>query len=117
VVPGAFINPDLTMGENIADLGGVSIAHDAYLASLGGKPAPALDGMSGDQRFFLAWAQVWRSKAREASLRNQVATDPHSPAMYRAFVPLLNVDGWYAAYGVKAGDKLYIAPEKRARLW
>jgi len=117
VVPGAFINPDLTMGENIADLGGVSVALDAYHASLGGKPAATVDGLTGDQRFFLAWAQVWRGKAREDALRNQVATDPHSPAQYRAFAPLRNVDGWYSAYSVQAGDKLFIAPEKRARLW
>ena len=117
VVPGAFINPDLTMGENIADLGGVSVAQEAYHASLGGNAAPVIDGLTGDQRFFMAWAQVWRAKAREASLRNQVATDPHSPAKYRAFVPLRNVDGWYAAFGIQSGDKLYIAPEKRARLW
>ena len=117
VVPGAFINPDLTMGENIADLAGVSVALDAYHASLGGKEAPVIDGLTGDQRFFLAYAQVWRAKAREASLRNQIATDPHSPAQYRSFAPLRNVDGWYTAFGVKNGDKLYIAPEKRARLW
>lgn len=117
VVPGAFINPDLTMGENIADLGGISIALDAYRTSLGGKDAPVLDGMSGEQRVLLAWAQVWRAKAREASLRNQVATDPHSPAQYRAFAPLRNVDTWYAAFNVQPGDKLYIAPDKRARLW
>ena len=117
VVPGAFINPDLTMGENIADLGGISIALDAYRASLGGKEAPSIDGLSGEQRVLLAWAQVWRAKAREASLRNQVATDPHSPAQYRAFAPLRNVDNWYAAFNVQPGDKLYIAPEKRARLW
>lgn len=117
VVPGAFINPDLTMGENIADLGGISIALDAYHASLGGKAAPVLDGLTGDQRVFLGWGQVWRAKAREAALRNQVATDPHSPAKYRAFAPLRNVDGWYTTFNVQPGDKLYIAPEKRARLW
>ncbi|MEQ1640330.1 MAG: M13-type metalloendopeptidase [Novosphingobium sp.] len=117
VVPGAFINPGLTMGENIADLGGVSIALDAYNASLGGRSAPVLDGLSGEQRLFLAWAQVWRAKAREAALRSQVATDPHSPAKYRSFAPLRNVDSWYGAFSVQAGDKLYIAPEKRARLW
>jgi putative endopeptidase len=117
VVPGAFINPDLTMGENIADLGGISIALDAYRASLGGTAAPVLDGLNGDQRVFLGWAQVWRAKAREASLRNQVATDPHSPAKYRAFAPLRNVDAWYSTFNVQAGEKLYIAPEKRARLW
>ena len=76
-----------------------------------------LDGMTGDQRLFLAWAQVWRAKAREAALRQQVATDPHSPAKYRSFAPLRNVDAWYSTFNVQAGDKLYIAPEKRARLW
>jgi putative endopeptidase len=117
VVPGAFINPDLTMGENIADLAGVSVALDAYHASLGGKTAATVDGLTGDQRFFMAWAQVWRAKAREDALRNQVATDPHSPAKYRSFVPLRNVQGWYNAFNVQPGDKLYIAPEKRAKLW
>ena len=117
VVPGAFINPDLTMGENIADLAGVSVALDAYHASLGGKTAATVDGLTGDQRFFMAWAQVWRAKAREEALRNQVATDPHSPAKYRSFVPLRNVQGWYNAFNVQPGDKLYIAPEKRAKLW
>lgn len=117
VVPGAFINPELTMGENIADFAGAAVALDAYHASLGGKPAPVIDGLTGDQRFFLAWAQVWRAKAREDALRNQVATDPHSPARYRAFAPLRNIGGWYAAFNVQPGDKLYIAPEKRAKLW
>lgn len=117
VVPGAFINPELTMGENIADFAGAAVALDAYHASLGGKPAPVIDGLTGDQRFFLAWAQVWRAKAREDALRNQVATDPHSPAKYRAFAPLRNIGGWYTAFNVQPGDKLYIAPEKRAKLW
>ncbi len=117
VVPGAFINPELTMGENIADFAGAAVALDAYHASLGGKPAPVIDGLTGDQRFFLAWAQVWRAKAREDALRNQVATDPHSPAKYRAFAPLRNITGWYTAFNVQPGDKLYIAPEKRAKLW
>ncbi len=117
VAPGAFINPDLTMGENIADFAGVAVALDAYHASLGGKAAPVIDGLTGDQRFFLAYAQVWRAKAREATLRQQVATDPHSPAQFRAFAPLRNIEGWYAAWGVKDGDKLYIAPDKRAKLW
>ena len=116
-VPGAFINPKLTMGENIADFAGVSVALDAYHASLGGKEAPVIDGLTGDQRFFLAYAQVWRTKAREDSVRRQLATDPHSPAMFRAFAPLRNVQGWYDAWGVKAGDKLYIAPEQRAKIW
>ncbi|MFM5947736.1 MAG: M13 family metallopeptidase [Novosphingobium sp.] len=115
--PGAFINPELTMGENIADFAGVQVALDAYHASLGGKPAPVIDGLTGDQRFFLAFAQVWRSKMREDAVRNQVATDPHSPGKYRSFAPLRNVQAWYDAWNVQPGDKLYIAPEKRARLW
>ncbi|MBX9644048.1 MAG: M13 family metallopeptidase, partial [Novosphingobium sp.] len=117
VAPGAFINPALAMGENIADLGGLSVAFEAYHTSLGGKSAPILDGLSGDQRFYLAWAQVWRTKMREAALRNQVNTGPHSPGMYRAFAPLRNIDGWYQAFNVQPGQKLYIAPEARARIW
>jgi putative endopeptidase len=117
VAPGAFINPALTMGENIADFAGVQVALDAYHASLGGKPAPVIDGLTGDQRFFLAYAQVWRSKAREDALRNQVATDPHSPGQFRSFAPLRNVQAWYDAWGVKDGDKLYIAPANRAKIW
>ncbi len=116
-VPGAFVNPELTMGENIADLAGLAITIDAYHASLGGKSAPVLDGLSGDQRLFLAYAQVWRVKMREDALRQQVATDPHSPGKYRAIGPVRNVDLWYAAFGVKDGDKLYIAPADRARIW
>jgi putative endopeptidase len=116
-VPGAFVNPELTMGENIADLAGLSITIDAYHSSLGGKPAPVLDGLSGDQRLFLANAQVWRVKMREDALRQQVATDPHSPGKFRAIGPVRNVDLWYSSFGVKDGDKLYIAPADRARIW
>ena len=117
VVPGSFINPELTMGENIADLAGVLVAYDAYKKSLGGEEAPVIDGLTGDQRFFLAYAQVWRAKAREDSLRNQVATDPHSPARYRTIAPLRNVDAWYEAFGITPDDAMYIAPEDRARIW
>jgi putative endopeptidase len=115
--PGMFVNPKLTMGENIADLAGVQIALDAYHASLGGKDAPVIDGLTGDQRFFLAFAQVWRVKMREDALRNQVTTDPHSPGIFRTYGPLRNVDGWYSAFNVQPGDKLYIAPAQRARIW
>lgn len=115
--PGAFINPDLTMGENIADFAGIEVALDAYRASLGGKAAPTIDGYSGDQRVFLGWAQVWKSKIREDSMRRQVATNEHSPAPFRLYGPLRNVDAWYEAFGVKPEDKLYIAPEKRAKIW
>lgn len=117
VVPGSFINPDLTMGENIADLAGVLVAYDAYKKALNGQEAPVIDGLTGDQRFFLAYAQVWRAKAREDSLRNQVATDPHSPSRYRTIAPLRNVDAWYEAFNITPDDEMYIAPEDRARIW
>ncbi len=117
VAPGAFINPTLTMGENIADLAGVLVALDAYHKSLGGKEAPVIGGLTGDQRFFLSYAQVWKSKAREDDLRNQVTTDPHSPERYRTIGPLRNVDAWYKAFDVKPGDANYITPEERARIW
>jgi len=116
-VPGAFVQPALTMGENIADFAGVQVALDAYHASLAGQPAPVIDGLTGDQRFFLADAQVWREKAREDALRQQVQTDPHSPPRFRILGPLRNVDAWYQAFNVQPGDKLYIAPEHRARIW
>ena len=117
VLPGVFIKGDQTMGENIADLGGVLLALDAYRASLKGKPAPVLDGMTGDQRVFLGWAQVWRSKAREDRVRQLVVTDVHAPNFARTNVPLKNVDAWYDAFGVKPGDANYVAPENRVRIW
>mgnify|MGYP000913346315 CR=1 FL=1 len=117
VVPGAHINPELTMGENIADFAGLNVAYDAYHHALGGKEAPVIDGLTGDQRFFLAYAQVWKSKAREDSLRNQVTTDPHSPARYRTIAPIRNLEAWYQAFGIQPGDKMYIPPEKRAKIW
>ena len=117
VAPGAHINPELTMGENIADLAGILVALDGYHRSLNGKPAPVIDGLTGDQRFFLSYAQAHREKAREDALRNQVATNPHSPGIYRILGPLPNVDAWYEAFGVTAQDKMYIPPEKRARIW
>lgn len=116
-VPGAFVNPELTMGENIADLAGVLVAYDAYKRSMGGKEAPVIAGLTGDQRFFLAYAQVWRSKAREDDLRSQVTTDPHSPERFRTIGPLRNVDAWYQAFHVQPGDANYIPPEQRARIW
>jgi putative endopeptidase len=116
-VPGMFINPELTMGENIGDLSGLQVAYDAYHMSLGGKPAPVIDGLTGDQRFFLAFAQSWRSKAREDAIKTQVASDSHSPERFRVIGPLRNLDAWYAAFGIGADSKFYIAPEKRVRLW
>ncbi len=111
------VNGALTMGENIGDLGGLSMAYTAYHLSLKGKPAPVIDGLTGDQRFFMAWAQVWKAKYREETLVNQIKSDPHSPAMYRANGPLRNFDPWYAAFNVKPGDKMYLPPEQRVRIW
>ncbi len=115
--PGAFINPDLTMGENIADLAGLEVAYDAYHRSLGGKPAPVIDGLTGDQRFFLAFAQAWRSKQREDAIKQQVASDPHSPARWRVIGPVRNMDAWYAAFGIGADAKYWLKPDDRTRIW
>ncbi|MEN5051138.1 M13 family metallopeptidase [Brevundimonas naejangsanensis] len=116
-VPGMHINGDLTMGENIADLGGLLMALDAYKRSLNGQPAPVIDGLTGEQRVFLGWAQVWREKSRDEALKEQLTTDPHSPGMARAATPPRNIDAWYAAFGVTPDQAEYIAPEKRARIW
>jgi putative endopeptidase len=115
--PGVHVKGDLTMGENIADLGGALVALDAYHDFLGGKPAPVRDGFSGDQRFFLSYAQVWRDKATEASIRRQVVTNPHSPVEYRVNGVVRNIDAWYAAFDVKPGEKLYLGPADRVRIW
>jgi putative endopeptidase len=116
-LPNMHINGRATMGENIGDLGGISIALDAYHASLNGQPAPMVGGFTGDQRVFLGWGQVWRTLQRPEALRQQLVSDPHSPGQVRAIAPLRNVDAWYDAWGVKPGDKLYIAPEDRVRIW
>ena len=116
-LPGLHINGRLTLGENIGDNGGLTIAHVAYINSLHGKPAPVIDGLTGDQRFFLAYAQVWRTLYRDQALRNQVMSDPHSPGQFRANGVVRNMDEWYAAFGVKPGDKLYLAPDKRVHIW
>jgi putative endopeptidase len=116
-LPGLKVNGRLTLGENIGDLGGLTVAYQAYQISLEGKPAPTLDGYTGDQRFFLGWAQVWRTAYRDQALRNQVMTDPHSPAMYRVNGVVRNIDAWYTAFEVKETDPLYLAPEKRIRIW
>ena len=115
--PDAKVQGALTMGENIGDMGGLSLAYDAYLVSLGGKPAPVLDGFTGQQRVFLGWAQVWRQKAREDYVRLQVVSDPHSPAYYRVNGTIRNVDAWYDAFGVQPADKLYVAPADRVKIW
>jgi putative endopeptidase len=116
-LPGLNVNGANTIGENIGDLGGLNMAHEAYLISLKGQPAPLIDGLTGDQRFYLAYAQVWRQKYRDGSLRELVMSDVHSPARFRVNGPLPNIDAWYAAFDVKPGDKMYIAPEDRVRIW
>jgi putative endopeptidase len=116
-VPGLHVNGKLTMGENIGDLSGISIALKAYHASLGGKKAPVLDGLTGDQRFFLAFAQIWRAKYRDNQMRQQVLSNPHSPPHFRVDGSTRNIDAWYEAFDVKPGDKMYLPPDQRVRLW
>jgi predicted metalloendopeptidase len=114
--PDLAVNGKQTLSENIADVAGLGAALDAYHASLGGKPAPVIDGMTGDQRFFLAFAQSWLGYSRPAALRQQLITDGHAPDQYRAST-VRNLDDWYAAFGVKPGDALYLPPEKRVKVW
>jgi len=116
-LPGLRLNGRLSLGENIGDLGGLSVAFEAYRLSLGGQGAPVVDGMTGDQRFFHGWAQVWRTLFREQRLRNQIMTGPHSPAEFRVNGVVRNLDAWYEAFGVQPGDKLYLPPEQRVRIW
>jgi putative endopeptidase len=116
-IPGFTINPGLTMGENIGDAAGNAVGLEAYHLSLNGRPAPVLDGTTGDQRFFYGWAQVWQSKMRDDALRNQIATDSHSPAEFRVIGPVRNIDAWYEAFDVQPGSKYYLAPEDRVRIW
>jgi putative endopeptidase len=117
VAPNVHVIGSQTMGENIGDLGGINLGLDAYHASLHGQPAPVIDGFTGDQRVFLGWAQVWREKFRPDALISRVTVDVHSPAEFRVIGPLRNVDAWYEAWGVKPGDKYYVAPEDRVRIW
>jgi putative endopeptidase len=116
-VPGLHINPDLTMGENIADFGGVTIALDAYHASLNNEAAPEIDGLTGDQRFFLSFAQLWRGTSREDYIRRLTVSDPHSYRSFRVNGVVRNIDAWYQAFGVQPTDKLYVEPARRARIW
>jgi putative endopeptidase len=116
-LPGLRINPQLTMDENIADLGGLMIALDAYHLSLRGEPAPVIDGYTGDQRFFLAYAQSFRGKLRDKALRDQLVSDYHSPRRFRVDGVVPNIDAWYRAFDVKPGDKLYLPPDKRVAIW
>jgi putative endopeptidase len=116
ILPGEHLDGKFTLGENIGDLAGLTIAYDAYKASLGGKEAPVIDGLTGDQRFFLGWAQVWRRNYREQNLSQRITTDPHSPSIQRTWVSR-NLDPWYKAYQVQEGQKLYLKPEDRVRIW
>ncbi len=116
-VPGYPINGELTLGENIADNSGLAIAHEAYELSLDGQPAPVMDGMTGDQRFYIGWAQVWRGKTRDNVAILRIKSDPHSPDRFRGTVPEMNQAAFYAAFDVKPGDKMYLPPDKRVALW
>jgi predicted metalloendopeptidase len=116
-VKGYFVNGELTLGENIADNSGAAIAYKAYLISLGGKPAPVIDGLTGEQRFYMGFGQVWRSKIRDAQQIVYLKTDPHSPDQFRANGTVRNQPGFYEAFGVKPGDKMYLAPKDRVIMW
>jgi len=117
VIDGLTINGEFTSGENIGDLGGLGIAYKAYRLSLAGQEAPIIDGFTGDQRFFLGWAQVWRGKARDEEAKRLLTVDPHSPAKFRANGAAVNVDEFYAAFDVKEGDGMYLPPEERVKIW
>ena len=114
--PDLAVNGKLTVSENIADVAGLAVAYDAYRISLGGREAPVVDGLTGDQQFFLSFAQSWRTKTREAALRQRIVTDGHAPAEYRADC-VRNLDAWYTAFNVKPGQKLYLAPGERVKIW
>jgi len=116
-LPGQKVNGALTIGENIGDLGGLTIAYKAYKRSLDGKEAPVIDGLTGDQRFFLGWAQAWRGKIRDAELSRRLTIDPHSPAEFRCNGVLRNLPEFYEAFGVKEGDGLWLPPQDRVRIW
>lgn len=117
VFPDLNVNGNFTLGENIGDLGGLSIALRAYKASLNGKPAPVMDGFTGEQRVFIGWGQAWLNKATDESLRTQVGTDPHAPAQFRVNGVVRNIPEFYTAFNVKPSDSLYLAPDKRVKIW
>ncbi|WP_298144668.1 M13 family metallopeptidase [Flavobacterium sp.] len=117
-IPGTFVDGKFTLGENIGDLGGVSAAYDGLQLHLQQQGRPAnIDGFTPEQRFFISWATIWRSKMRDEAMKNMVKTDPHSPGQYRAYVPLMNVDAFYKAFDVKPGDGMYLAPDQRVKIW
>lgn len=117
-LPGIYVDGKFTLGENIGDLGGVNAAYDGLQLYLKEHGNPGLiDGYTPEQRFFISWATIWRTKARDEAIKNQVKTDPHSPGMYRAYVPLQNVDAFYDAFSIKEGDGMYLPPDKRVKIW
>ncbi|MEY2722913.1 MAG: Neutral endopeptidase, partial [Actinomycetota bacterium] len=115
--PDVNVNGALTIGENIGDLGGATIAYKAYKIALAGKEAPVIDGLTGDQRFFVGYAQVWRGKIRAEAMKVRLATDPHSPGEFRCNQILKNLPQFHQAFGVKQGDALYMAPEEQVAIW
>jgi len=118
VLDSVYINGKFTLGENIGDLGGVNAAYDGLQIHLENNENPGkIDGFTPEQRFFLSWATVWRTKMRDEAMRNRIKTDSHSPGMYRAYVPLQNIDAWYDAFTIEEGDKMYVKPEDRVRIW
>jgi predicted metalloendopeptidase len=117
VIDGLTINGDFTSGENIGDLGGLAIAHKAYRMSLNGREAPVIDGFTGDQRFFIGWARVWRRLYRDEELKRRLTIDPHSPARARTNVVLSNIPAFYDAFSVQQGDGMYLAPDARVKIW
>ncbi|WP_073415256.1 M13 family metallopeptidase [Flavobacterium defluvii] len=117
-LPGIHVDGKFTLGENIGDLGGINAAYDGLQLYLKAHGNPGLiDGFTPEQRFFISWATVWRTKSRDEAIKNQVKTDPHSPGMYRAYVPIQNVDAFYEAFKIKSGDKMFVSPEKRVKIW
>ncbi|MGH8148151.1 MAG: M13-type metalloendopeptidase, partial [Rhodanobacteraceae bacterium] len=115
-LPGLHVNGKQTLGEDIADVSGLTAAWRAYHLSLDGKPAPVIDGLTGDQRFFLAFGQVWRNKMRDAALRQEVVTNEHAPGHFRAQT-VRNLDAWYKAFDVQPDEKLYLKPDQRVKIW
>jgi putative endopeptidase len=111
------VNGELTQGENVADIGGIAIAYDAFKLTKAGQDTAKIDGLTPDQRFFLSFAQTWRKKVTDESLRQQVLTDPHSPGIYRVLGPLMNFTPFYNAFDVKEGDKMYVPEASRIKIW
>ncbi|MCC2645912.1 MAG: Peptidase [Burkholderiales bacterium] len=116
-LPDYYVNGELTLGENIADNSGLAIAYKAYHLSLGENAAPIINGLTGDQRLYLGWAEVWRAKIRDPQMIGMIKSNPHSPPQFRCNGPLRNQPGFYDAYGIKSGDKLYLSPDKRVIIW